>query len=121
MIWDEDRAFFTGSFTSIGWLHCPRCWARREFVVPASSGNNLEAMAASAECCECGYSFGYCNDEKALDSSGETFTTIRRPVLSPETVARARDERLRIYRRDMLASGVRLERLDGRAKATNEG
>ena len=117
MAWEIDRPFFPGGYKTIGMLRCPRCAAEREFIVPPDCHtNDANEQAAKAECCECGYAFGFRSDEKTIGPDGMYITT-RHPVLDPETVSRARAKRLRKYRRDMLASGVRLEVLDGRAKS----
>ena len=116
MAWEIDRPVFPAGYKTLGDLRCPQCLAMREFIVPEDCNSaSLEDQAASAECCECHYAFGYHNDEMVEGDDGR-FRTERRPVLSLEVVRKAQETALKKFRRDMLASGVRLERLNGRAK-----
>ena len=103
-------------YRSFGMFWCAGCQQRREYI----SEDPKCSDANAAECCECGYSFGTFNDEKTLiqTDAGPRFTTTNHPVLSPERVDKAQRDRLVDYRRTMLASGVRLERLNGRAKGS---
>lgn len=96
-------------YRSFGMFWCAGCQQRREFI----SEDDKCTDANAARCCDpdCGYSFGTFNDEKTLSEDGERFTTTNHPVLSPELVEKAKRQRLADYRRTMLNSGVRLERL----------
>lgn len=100
-------------YRSFGMLWCAGCHQKREFIALDESCKD----ANEAECCECGYRFGMYNDEKTLSEDGEKFITTTHPVLDPKRVEQARMDRLKDYRRTMLQSGVRLERLNGRAKS----
>lgn len=117
MSFEIDRPFFPAGYITIGMLHCPRCMAMREFIVPPDlRSNDLEDQAAAAECCECSYHFGKKQDETVIGPDGR-YTTQVSGVLSPKTIRRAQERRLAEHRQTMLASGVRLERLDGRVPA----
>lgn len=48
-----------GPYRSFGMLHCPECFQRTEFVSFDTTVENIN----DAECCICGYSFGYVKDD----------------------------------------------------------
>ena len=117
MPWEIERPVFAATFRSLGMLHCPRCCAMREFIVPPDvMSQSIDDHAATAECVECFYAFGRCQDETVIGEDSK-YTHEVRTVLAPETVRRAQDERLKQYRRDMLAADMKLERVDGRVPA----
>lgn len=86
-------------YRSLGFLHCPRCRARREYFWEDPN----ESDSALAECCECGHQFGYKIDELAKGGPR------RIPVLDAKLVARVQEERRKQYEESMLSSGYRRE------------
>lgn len=89
-------------YRSEGILHCPSCFAMREFVpVPEAAGND---PYPPCECTVCGFVFGDCVDE---------VTKERRPVLDTRLRDEAR-QRLRDRQKlNLLLQGFRRENFEG--------
>lgn len=111
-------------YVTFGIYWCPVCCQRREFVSYDEGNRKPE----DAECFACGHVFGRKTDEAVVeetipgDPTSRRYKTVVSPVLSDETVRKARARRLEEWEASALSSGVRREVLRrATGNATDQG
>lgn len=89
---------------SFGVLWCPPCSMRTEFVAFDDKCKDVN----DAECCSCGYVFGY-KVVEVVSSDGAKYDVHRRGVVSKFVADAALSAAAKERDRLLLSSGVRLE------------